>query len=138
MPDESATPDLVELVARLFEAANRRDFDLLASAYALDAVLDTEGLGTFDGRAAIRRFFEDMSASFNESVAEQEDFLDLGNGVGFGVARQSGRLVGGVGRVQQRYAAVTEWGGGMIVRATFRSDIDEARAAAERLAESRG
>jgi hypothetical protein len=31
MPEESTTPDLVERVGRLFEAANRRDFDAVMS-----------------------------------------------------------------------------------------------------------
>jgi ketosteroid isomerase-like protein len=138
MREESTTPDLVELTRPSLEAANRRDFDLVVSIYAPDAVLDAEGLGTFEGRAAIRRFFADMVHSFDESVTEQEEFPDLGNGVGFSVLRQSGRPGGSVGRVEQRFVSVTEWSEGLIVRATFRSDIDEAGAAAERLAEERG
>ena len=64
--------------------------------------------------------------------------LDLGSGVGFGVVMLKGRPVGSSGYVQLRYASVSEWVDGLIVRATFYIDIDEARAAAERLAESRG
>jgi ketosteroid isomerase-like protein len=135
---ESSTSELEELTRRSLEAANRRDFDLLVSIYAPDAILDAEGLGTFDGRAAIRRFLEDIICSFDETVTEQEELLDLGNGVGFLVFRQSGRLVGSGGRVEQRFASVTEMAGGLIVRAAFFSDIDEARAAAERLAQERG
>jgi ketosteroid isomerase-like protein len=138
MPEESTTPDLVELTRRSLEAADRRDFDLLVSIYAPDAILDAEGLGTFDGRAAIRRFFEDIICSFDESVSEQEELLDLGKGVGFLMFCQSGRPVRSVGRVEQRFASVTEMAGGLIVRATFYSDIDEGRAAAERLAKERG
>jgi ketosteroid isomerase-like protein len=138
MAEESTTPDLVELGRRIHEAVNRRDFDLLKSVYAPDALVDAEGLGTFGGRAAIRRFFEDMVGSFDQYVIEQEEFLDLGNGVGFEVARQSGRPLGSAGRIQQRFASVTESAEGLIVRGTFYTDIDEARAAAERLAEERG
>jgi len=137
MSEEGTTPDLVALNRQAIEAGNRRDLDLLMKMYATGCVLDAEGLGTFDGRDAIRRFFEDMLDSFDHAVTEQVEFRDVGNGVGFLVARYSGRPLDGVGRVQQRYASVTEWTEGLIVRATFRSDIDEARAAAERLARER-
>jgi hypothetical protein len=40
--------------------------------------------------------------------------------------------------VRLRYAAVAVWGAGMVERVTNYSDIEAARAAAERLAESRG
>src|SRR5213080_4581579 len=50
-------------------------------------------------------------------------------------ATLKGRPIGSGGEVQLRYAAVTEWVGGMVVRDTNYTDIDEARAAAERLAE---
>ena len=68
----------MELGRRIQAAANRRDFDLMMSVYAPDAVVDAEGLGTFEGRAAIRRFFEDMVGSFDQYVIEQDEFLDLG------------------------------------------------------------
>jgi hypothetical protein len=54
------------------------------------------------------------------------------------VLRQNARPAASQGHVATRYAAVAVWEEGMIVRATQYSDIDEARAAAERLAESRG
>src|SRR5207248_4133934 len=47
------------------------------------------------------------------------------------------RLVGGSGEVRLRYAAVGVWADGLVVRVTNYTDVDEARAAAERLAESR-
>jgi hypothetical protein len=47
---------------------------------------------------------------------------------------QKGRLVGGTGSVELRYAAVAEWIHGSITRVTNYIDIDEARAAAERSA----
>ena len=43
MSEESTTPDLVELMGRAFQAANRRDLDAAASSFAEDA--------SFDGRA---------------------------------------------------------------------------------------
>ena len=45
MAEESTTPDLAELARRFFEAANKREFDAIASFYAPDAVLDSDGHG---------------------------------------------------------------------------------------------
>jgi hypothetical protein len=60
------------------------------------------------------------------------------NGITFHVVRQYARPVGSSQHVQTREAHVSEWVDGMIVRVMVYLDIDEGRAAAERLAESRG
>jgi ketosteroid isomerase-like protein len=139
MSEESTTPDLVELTRRVLEAANRRDFDVLMSFFAPDAVWEGAGLGTtFEGLAGIRGFWEDWFASYEELEVEQEEILDLGNGVVFAVLIQNARLVGGSGEVRIRYGAVSVWIEGVVVRVTNYPDPDEARAAAERLAEERG
>ena len=139
MPKESTTPDLVELGSRLLEAANGRDLGAMLRFYAPDAVLqNAEGLGTFEGRAAIRAFWQDWLASYEELWVEEEEVLDLGNGVAFNVLRQRGRPIGSSGYVQMRYAVVGVWREGLIERVTSYRDIDEGRSAAERLAESRG
>jgi ketosteroid isomerase-like protein len=111
----------------------------MLSFFAPDAVLENMGaLGTFEGVAAIRGFWQDWFASYEELWAEQEEGLDLGNGVGFAVVIQKARLVGSSGYVRHRNALVAIWVEGLIERVTFYTDIDEARAAAERLAEERG
>jgi ketosteroid isomerase-like protein len=136
-----ATPDLVELGRVLFEAANRRDFDALLSFYAPDAVWDMNplgGLGTFEGHAAIRGFWEDWYTSYEDFEIEPEQTLDLGDGVGFNVVIQNARPVGSSSAVRLRYALVSVWVAGLIVCLTNYTNIDEARAAAERLAEERG
>ena len=139
MPEESTTPDLVELMRRGFEAANRRDVDAGASFYAPDAVYESAGMGaSFEGVAAIREFLGDFVGAYDEFGVEVEEILDLGNGVTLAVVNQEGRPHGSSGEVQMRYAAVAIWVEGMIERYTTYTDIDEARAAAERLAESRG
>ena len=51
---------------------------------------------------------------------------------------QRGRLPGSTGWVQTRIADVVTWAGGLIERQTAYTDVDEARAAAERLAQERG
>src|SRR3954453_5715561 len=138
MSQESTTHDLVELTRRVLEAANRHDFGVLMSFFAPDTVWEGAGLGTtFEGLAAIRGFWEDWFASYDELGIEQEEILDLGNGVVFAVLIQKARLVGGSGEVRIRYGAVSVWIEGVVVRVTNYPDPDEARAAAERLAESR-
>jgi ketosteroid isomerase-like protein len=140
MPEESTTPDLLELVRRSIESANDRDFDSTPSFFASDAVWDMSplGAGTYEGRAAIRCFLEDWFRAYDELESEPEAILDLGNGVAFSVLLQNARLTGSAGQVQLRYAAVGVWVDGLIVRTTYYTDIDGARAAAERLAESLG
>ena len=137
--EESTTPDLVQLVRRLEEAANRLDFDAVMSFYAPDAVWEGRASGmTFEGRTAIRGFWEDMTVAYEEVELQPQEILDFGNGVIFAVERISGRLIGSTGRVEYRYALVAVWEEGLIVRVTIYSDIDEARSAAERLAQERG
>jgi ketosteroid isomerase-like protein len=140
MSEESTNSDLVERQKRATEAANRRDLDAVMAFIAPDAVYDMSpvGMGVFEGQAAARGFIEDWWASYEEHEFEAEETLDLGNGVGFRVLIQKGRPVGSSGEVELRYAVVSVWEDGLIVRVTNYTDIDEARAAAERLAEERG
>ena len=139
MSQESTTPDLVELGSRFLEAANRRDFDAMLGFFAPDAVWVGTGLRTaFRGVAAIRGFLQDWLAIFEELWSEQEEALDLGNGVAFSVFIQKARLVGSSSELRLRLGLVIEWVDGLIVRVTSYYDIDEARAAAERLAQERG
>jgi len=137
--EESTTPDLVEL-DRAVEAAFRGDLEPWLSLLRPDCIWDDSaiGLGTHEGLAAIRTHVGDWIGSYEEIENTLEERLDLGHGVMFGVSVQKGRLVGGTGYVQLRYAAVTVWVEGRIKRFTTYTDVDEARAAAERLAQERG
>jgi ketosteroid isomerase-like protein len=136
---DKASPDLIELTRQLYDAANSGNFDAMTSFFAHDAVWVTdEGIGTFEGVAAIRRFVEDWQGSYEQYEAEVEEALDLGRGLTFAVSMQRGRLRGSSRDVQIRFAAVYTWAEGIIVRMTSYSEIDKARAAAERLAEERG
>jgi len=137
--EESTTPDLVALTRRFAEAAKSRDFDAMLSPFPPDAVWDAAPLGvSFEGVAAIRRFFEEWIGSYEEFELEPEQVLDLGNGVVFIGSLQTGRPVDSTGIVQVRSGFVMVLVGDMIVRVTAYTDIDQARAAAERLVESRG
>jgi ketosteroid isomerase-like protein len=140
MPEVSTTPDLVERVRRTIQAVNDRDIDWALTFFAPDGVWDMSplGMGTFEGIEAIRGFFEDWLGAYEEYSMEAEEIVDLGNGVSFAVLLQKGRLVGSSGEVQLRYASAGVWANGLLTRLTSHRDIDEARAAAERLAEERG
>jgi ketosteroid isomerase-like protein len=108
--------------------------------YAPDALwyASSWGMGVFEGKAAVRPFFEDWSSSYSGLDWTAEEVRDAGNGVTFAVIAQRGRVVGSSASVELRYAGVAEWRDGLIVRNTTYTDIDEARAAAERLAAQRG
>jgi ketosteroid isomerase-like protein len=139
MSEESTTPDLVELTRRAVEAANRRDLDAVIGFFASDTVFEGRGVGaTFEGRAAFRSFLEDWFGTYEELEFKLEEVHDLDNGVVFAVVVQEGALAGsaGHGHFRQREGWVFLWERGLIARLSTH-DIDMARAAAERLAESR-
>ena len=137
MPEESTTSDLVELVRRQFEAGNRRDLDAVTNSFAPDAVMDGRALGDhFEGRAAIRSFIEDWFGAYEELEFGLEEVRALGKGVVLAVVTQNGRPVGSAGHVRQREGWVYVWVGGLVAQLTI-FDIDEARAAAESLAQER-
>ena len=138
MPEEFTTSGLVELVLRFVEAANQRDFAAIEAFYAPDVIVRGAEIGTFEGRAAARGVLEDVIAPYEEFRAETEEVLDLGFGVAFAVVIARGRVGGGSAEVPFRYATVTIWSEGLVTRQTNYTDVDEARAAAQRLAEERG
>jgi uncharacterized protein (TIGR02246 family) len=141
MSEEPTTPDLVELLGRAFEAANRRDLDAVACSFAEDATFEGRALGDrFEGRAAIRGFLEEWFAAYEDLEFGPEEVRDLGNGVVFAVVVQNGRPAGSAGRaghLRQREGWILVWVRGLIARLTI-SEVDEAHAAAERLAHERG
>jgi ketosteroid isomerase-like protein len=134
---ESTTPDLVALARRPYEAFNRRDFDLMMSVYGPDTVYEM-GFGFLHGSAAIREFYEDWTGDYEDFEVDLEDVLDLGNGVTMAVALLRGRLADSSGFLELRFAAVATWRDGLIERVATYTDIDQARAAAEHLADERG
>jgi ketosteroid isomerase-like protein len=141
VPEESATPDLVERTRAFFEAMDRDwDVDALEAYWAPDIVWDMSEsvLGTLHGVAAIREFLEAWWATWEDHHHFIEEIHDFGKGVVFVAVLEDGPPVGSMGRVQARNAQVNEWVDGKWVRITSYANIDRARAAAERLAQERG
>jgi ketosteroid isomerase-like protein len=141
MPEEPKTLDPAELARRTVEAFSRGDLHTALSVCAPDTVYESDNLGTrVEGVAAIRGFFEDFLASYEEGEGEIliKENRNLGNGVTLTVALARGRPVGSSGHVPFRFATVSVWVEDKITRFTTYTDIDEARTAAERLAEERG
>jgi len=112
----------------------------MMSLYDRDGAWDVRpmGLGLYEGEAAARAFLEEFIGTFEDYRAEVLDIEDVGNGVLNLVYHQEGRMPGSGPLVSARAALVYEWRDGLIVRMTSYTDIDEARADAERLAKERG
>ena len=140
MREESTTPNLAELALQSMAAVKRRDLDAYMRFFAPDAVWDAsaQGIGTFEGAAAIRNLLADWFGSYEEYETSVEENNDLGNGVAFTVTLQHGRLAGSLSAVQERWCYIGLWDAGVISRVIVRTDIDEAHAAAKQLAEERG
>jgi hypothetical protein len=81
MPEDSATPDVVELTRHPFETGTRHDLDATMGFHVPDAVWDLSdlGLGTFEGEAAIKGFLEDWLATRQDLVSETEEISISGS-----------------------------------------------------------
>jgi uncharacterized protein (TIGR02246 family) len=137
MTEESTTPDLEELVRHLLDAVSCKDEDTFVRFFAPDAVFLT-GVGRFEGRDAIRGYVEDFNSSYDEQSYALDEVHDLGNGVAWFSVELTGRLRGASADVHLRFAVVLTHAGGVVSQWTDYVTIDEARAAAERLAQERG
>jgi ketosteroid isomerase-like protein len=141
MPEESTTPDRVERTRLAFAAWNRGDLDETLKDFAPDAVWEAVPLGlTFDGIAAIRSFLRDWRSTYDEYEIQPHEIRDVSNDVVLTVVRQMVLPAGSTGptRIAEDWAFVFAWSGGRVVRAVAQQNIDEARAAAERLADAPG
>ena len=140
MPEESTTPDLVELVRAAWEAGNRRDLDAVMSLYAPNSF----GTGRTSESVRLRvqwPFVASLRTCCGPSRtlhAEVEEIGALDDRVVIAVVRSEVRPGGSQASVQSRDAVVYELVDGLVLRLANYRDIDEARAAAERLAQERG
>jgi ketosteroid isomerase-like protein len=138
MPEEDTTPETTLLVQRVTDIG-MTDIEAQMSLWAPDAVWDMSqgGLGVIEGREAIRAFFEEWTGAYEDYEHEAEEIQDLGNGVACAVFVQRGRPSGSGGWVEFRDARVFVCADGLVERVTTFLDVEEARAAAEWLAEER-
>jgi ketosteroid isomerase-like protein len=138
MPEESTTPDPVELVRQAIDASQRGDYDAAMGLFAPDVVWESlDGLGMFEGATAVRGFLEDFRSGYESFDTEPEKLVDLGGRIVFVVIRHKGRLRGGAGGVEGRFAWAVVSEQGLVVHVVAGSDIDKVRRAAARLAEGR-
>jgi hypothetical protein len=142
MSKQPTTPNPVDQIRRSGEAAQRGDLDVATSIFAPEALWESSrnGVGTFEGAAAIRAFWGDWFGAYEELRFDFEELLEVGSGVVFSIIRQTVRPVGTTGYIRERDGLVWLWGDGLCVSVTVypEAQIDEARAAAERLAERSG
>jgi ketosteroid isomerase-like protein len=140
MPDESTTPDLVELTHQLWLKIKRQDWDAVLGFFSPDAVYDMSpvGLGTFEGHAAMRRSWEEWWGTFPDGTWDVKHVLSTSQGVVFVEIKTQSRVPGSASTVGMGGAFVYEWTDDKIARVIAYRDIPEARAAAERVAEERG
>jgi hypothetical protein len=141
MPEESTTPDPVELTRSVYAHLNSRDLDAIVGLMGPGSVWDASrwGLGIHAGPEAIRRFLEDWFGGLAEYGVRVDEIQDLGNGVVY-VVQMAHRAATERGYLELGALCVYQWveHTHTLARMTLYSDNDEARAAAERLAQERG
>lgn len=142
MTEESTRPSLVELVQRTVDALSEGDLDAAVSFYSPDAVWDSGSVDIpgerFEGRAAIRGLFEDWFGMLETAETHIDEIREVGNGVVLLHFVQHAKPRGSSAWLESRMALVSTWADGLIQETLVYIDIDEARAAAERLAKGRG
>jgi ketosteroid isomerase-like protein len=140
MPEESTTPDLIELTRQWIETDSYDEWAAFAEQWcAPDVVLDAAqaGLGPYEGLAAVLAFLKEYWLTWEDHHHYAETVLDLGHGVVYSVIREHGRMTGSDAYVESTNAWVFLWVEGRAMRCTSYKDFDQARAAAERLADER-
>lgn len=141
MGEQDCTPTLLELARRVLDAASAGDSDALAEFYAPDAVWDSGTVDIpgerFEGRAAIRGLFEDWFGMLESTQIHVEEIRDVGDGLVLLHFVQRAKPRGSSAWLDSRMAMVSTWANGLIQETLVYTDIDEARAAAERLARKR-
>jgi ketosteroid isomerase-like protein len=146
MADASPHLDPVEVIRDVFAPANGEEhLDAFMAFIAPDAVWDLRAAGTdpsasgiFRGARAIAAVNLDWWSMWEDHHHYVEEIVDMGHGIVFAVLREDSRVRGSDTRVDRRNAWVTEWVGSLNVYTIVYPDIDEGRAAAERLAQERG
>jgi ketosteroid isomerase-like protein len=138
---EFTTPHPAEPVRQAVEAGNRGELDSSISYFAHDAFWDaSRTVGErFEGATAVRGFWEDWLRTYENVEFAFDELLDVGNAVVLAVVNQRARPAGATGLIRQQEGWVWESVDGLFAGVTVypEAEIDEARAAAKRLAEER-
>jgi hypothetical protein len=120
-----------------FSSGFSKHFDAYMSHFAMDAVWDSRVGTRLEGITAIRSYTEEFNGSVEGFRGELLEVVDLGGGAMLTTARQGGRPGGSASELIEHVAFVSVLVDGLVESMATYSDIDEARAAAGRLAEGR-
>ena len=135
MSQKSESPDLVALTRQSMEATNRGEFDARVTRFATDAVFDVSsvGLGCFKGSHAVLGYLSDWVSAYDVQEMREWRGEHLGDGVVFVEVLFESRPRDSQSDVRERWAFTVIWRGETIARVVASRDLDEARAAANRL-----
>jgi ketosteroid isomerase-like protein len=125
------------LVRALFaEVEAGADFRDVLRYFTADAVFDSSPMGMerASGLEAIRAMWETWSGAFEDWHIRPEDVRELARGVVLVTSYQSARPLGSSGEVEMRQWWVLEFAGDRVSSTSLFPTLEEARAAAERLA----
>ena len=132
-PDRRLAPDdpRADLVRRLQAAWNRGDVDAVMAGHHPDAVyvmiggLESLVGREFQGRDAIREFFEDFQASFGGLHIEVEQVIPAGERI-LVILNQHNRGEAGGVETFNRWAQLLFFSKGLIIRAENYYEVDKA------------
>lgn len=128
----------IELTRDAIRSGNGGDYEAMMVFFGPESSFDLRsvGLGRYVGQRAIRRFLEEWIGSSDEIAFHLDEVQEIGDGVILAAIQQRTRPTGSKGFLHLRYAAVYLWVDGISQRVTHFRSFDEARAAAEQLADS--
>jgi ketosteroid isomerase-like protein len=128
----------LDLVESVFRCGNARDYAALQQLFARDALLDLtrQGLGTYEGAAAIRSFCEGWIEVYEDFALTAVETADLGRGVVLTVNRHAGRYRQSTAEVVLENAWVFVCRAAEITGWTAYDEAADARLAAETRAAS--
>jgi ketosteroid isomerase-like protein len=129
----------VESTQHLHRLLNDGDLDAVTALFAPGSIWDASrwGLGSHEAPRALRVFLGDWIGSFDVYGLTVQEIRDLGSGVVFVVFVHEAGPEGHGNALRVRSSAVLGWRARQLVALTSYPDMDEARAAAERLAKER-
>jgi uncharacterized protein len=123
----------VEIVRSVFEAVNRRDFDVASRDLAPDVEFTTPprgpNAGTYRGRDEIRGFWEEIQTPFEAWTSEPEELIESGDQVVV-VVKTRMRPRGSSAEIENRNGSVWTIRNGTVVSIRIFAKPEEALEAA--------